>query len=48
MAAHGLLSYADLELDEARPRGATGGREIELSPTEFRLLGYLVENAETW
>jgi two-component system OmpR family response regulator len=41
------LSYADLEVDEAAHEVRRTGREIELSPTEFRLLRYLVENAET-
>jgi two-component system OmpR family response regulator len=42
-----LLTYADLELDEAAHEVRRGGRGIALSPTEFRLLAYLVENAET-
>jgi two-component system OmpR family response regulator len=46
-ARRGLLTYADVELDEAAHEVRRGGREISLSPTEFRLLRYLVENAET-
>ena len=41
------LVYDDLELDEAAHEVRRGAREIELSPTEFRLLRYLVQNAET-
>lgn len=41
------LVYDDLELDEAAHEVRRGQREIELSPTEFRLLRYLVQNAET-
>jgi two-component system OmpR family response regulator len=43
----GALTYADLEVDESAHEVRRGGREIPLSPTEFRLLRYLVENAET-
>jgi two-component system OmpR family response regulator len=42
-----VLSYADLEIDEAAHEVRRGGNEIMLSPTEFRLLSYLVENAGT-
>lgn len=41
------LVYDDLALDEAAHEVRRGDREIELSPTEFRLLRYLVQNAET-
>jgi two-component system OmpR family response regulator len=41
------MTYADLELDDAAHEVRRGGRDISLSPTEFRLLRYLVENAET-
>ena len=41
------LVYDDLELDEAAHEVRRGQRDIELSPTEFRLLRYLVQNAET-
>jgi len=44
---HDVLTYADLELDVAAHEVFRDGREISLSPTEFRLLAYLVENAET-
>lgn len=37
-----ILRCADLELDEARHTVARGGLRIELSPTEFRLLTYLM------
>jgi two-component system OmpR family response regulator len=39
--------YADLEIDEAAHEVRRGGVELMLSPTEFRLLCYLVENAGT-
>ena len=41
------LTYADLEVDEAAHEVRRGNRSISLSPTEFRLLCYLMENAET-
>jgi two-component system, OmpR family, response regulator len=47
MAARTLLVYDDLELDEGAHEVRRGGRDVALSPTEFRLLRYLVENAET-
>jgi two-component system OmpR family response regulator len=37
--------FADLELDEDRREVRRGGREIELTPTEFGLLRYLMLNA---
>ncbi|MDT0305545.1 response regulator transcription factor [Streptomyces sp. DSM 44917] len=40
-----VLRCADLELDEAAHQVRRGGERIELSPTEFRLLGYLLRNA---
>jgi two-component system OmpR family response regulator len=40
------LRYRDLELDEDRHQVWRAGREIRLSPTEFRLLRYLLLNAE--
>jgi two-component system, OmpR family, response regulator len=40
-----VLRVADLELDEARWTVRRAGAEIELSPTEFRLLAYLMQNA---
>jgi two-component system, OmpR family, response regulator len=41
------LAYSDLELDDSAHEVRRDGVEIPLSPTEFRLLRYLVENAET-
>jgi two-component system OmpR family response regulator len=40
-----ILRVADVELDEARWTVRRSGSEIELSPTEFRLLAYLMRNA---
>lgn len=40
-----LLRYADLTLDEDSHEVRRGGRVIELSPTEFKLLRYLMLNA---
>ena len=40
-----VLRYADLEIDEDRHRVTRGGRRIDLSPTEFRLLRHLVVNS---
>jgi two-component system OmpR family response regulator len=39
------LSYADLELDEDTREVWRAGRLIELTPTEYRLLHYLLANA---
>jgi two-component system OmpR family response regulator len=39
------LSYADLDLDEDTRDVWRGGRLIELTPTEYRLLHYLLANA---
>jgi two-component system, OmpR family, response regulator len=44
--APGLLSYADLVLDEDAHQVSRGGRPVQLSPTEFNLLRYLMVNAE--
>lgn len=44
--ATGRHRYADLELDEEAHRVWRGGRLVHLSPTEFRLLRYLMVNAE--
>ena len=41
----GRLRYADLELDDQTHEVRRGGRLIDLSPTEFRLLRYLLINA---
>ncbi len=40
------LRYRDLEMDEDRHQVWRGEREIALSPTEFRLLRYLLLNPE--
>ncbi|MFB4316576.1 response regulator transcription factor [Actinomadura sp. 21ATH] len=40
-----LLRVADLELDEARWTVRRAGTDIDLSPTEFRLLAFLMRNA---
>jgi two-component system OmpR family response regulator len=39
------LSYSDLELDEDTREVWRGGQLIELTPTEYRLLHYLLSNA---
>jgi two-component system OmpR family response regulator len=39
------LSYADLELDEETRDVWRAGRLVELTPTEYRLLHYLLANA---
>jgi two-component system OmpR family response regulator len=39
------LSYADLELDEDTRDVWRAGRHIELTPTEYKLLHYLLANA---
>ena len=39
------LSYADLELDEDTRDVWRAGRLVELTPTEYRLLHYLLANA---
>jgi two-component system OmpR family response regulator len=44
-ADSGVLRYADLELDEGAHEVRRGGRPIDLSPTEFNLLKYLMVNA---
>ncbi|WP_242910281.1 response regulator transcription factor [Actinomadura terrae] len=41
----GLLAVADLSLDPASHQVLRGGEPVRLSPTEFRLLRYLMENA---
>ncbi|WP_436775257.1 response regulator transcription factor, partial [Yinghuangia sp. YIM S09857] len=40
-----VLGYADLELDADAHEVRRAGRLVDLSPTEFRLLRYLLENA---
>ncbi|MCP3802712.1 response regulator transcription factor [Allokutzneria sp. A3M-2-11 16] len=42
----GVLSYADLELDEEGHEVRRAGEPVPLSPTEFNLLRYLLINAE--
>ncbi len=44
--APGVLRYADLELDEDRHEVRRAGAVIDLSPTEFALLRYLLTNTE--
>ena len=43
--AGATLRYADLELDEDAHEVRRGGRLVDLSPTEFNLLHYLLRNA---
>ncbi|HCT79469.1 MAG TPA: DNA-binding response regulator [Micromonosporaceae bacterium] len=40
------LSFADLEMDEETHDVTRGGKLIKLSPTEYKLLHYLLVNAE--
>ncbi|NKZ07910.1 response regulator transcription factor [Actinomadura latina] len=44
-AQDAVLRVADLELDEAHWTVRRGGVDVDLSPTEFRLLAYLMRNA---
>lgn len=41
-----VIRYLDLELDEDSYEVRRAGRDVELSPTEFKLLRYLMVNAE--
>ena len=41
-----VLRYADLQMDEDAHRVTRAGRGVHLSPTEYRLLHYLLLNAE--
>ncbi len=41
-----VLTYADIVMDEDAHEVRRAGRIIELSPTEFRVLRYLMANAE--
>src|SRR5262249_60647628 len=41
----GVLRFADLELDEERHEVRRANTAIDLSPTEFALLRYLLENS---
>ena len=43
-ADQGVLRVADLELDESRWTVHRAGAPVELSPTEFRLLAYLMRH----
>jgi two-component system, OmpR family, response regulator len=43
-ATSGVLRYADLVLDEDRLEVSRGARPISLTPTEFRLLRYMMLN----
>jgi two-component system, OmpR family, response regulator len=45
-AAREVLTVADLELDPAARLVTRGGEQISLSPTEFTLLRFLMENAD--
>jgi two-component system phosphate regulon response regulator PhoB len=38
-----LLTIGDIELDREKKRVSRAGREVELGPTEFRLLEFLME-----
>ena len=44
--ARSTLEYADLVLDEAAMRVTRGGDAVSLSPTEFKLLRFLLRNRE--
>ncbi len=44
--ARHTLTYADLVIDTARHEVSRGGTPVRLSPKEYNLLSYLVENAE--
>jgi two-component system OmpR family response regulator len=41
-----VLSYADITLDDRRHRVMRGNLQIDLSPTEYSLLRYLMDNPE--
>ncbi len=41
---HDVLRFADLELDESRWAVRRSGHQVELSPTEFRLLAFLMRH----
>ena len=38
-----ILSFGDLELDREKKRVSRAGRDVDLGPTEFRLLEFLME-----
>ncbi len=44
--AGGVLRLADVEVDRTRHRASRGGRELALTPREFRLLAYLLERPD--
>lgn len=44
-AEHATITYADLELDEEAHEVRRAGRVVDLSPTEFSLLRFLLRNA---
>jgi two-component system OmpR family response regulator len=45
-SATGVLRYADLELDRLKRTAKRGGKALDLSPREFRLLEYFLLNQE--
>lgn len=45
MARSAVLRYADLEMDEDAHRVTRAGAAVHLSPTEYKLLRYLLVNA---
>ena len=45
LADDGVLRYADLEMDEDAHEVRRAGKLVDLSPTEFNLLRYLLTNA---
>ncbi len=44
-SSRSILEYDDLTMDEETREVSRAGRAIELTPTEFRLLHFLLENA---
>src|SRR5262244_166542 len=38
-----VLAFGDIEIDREKKRVSRGGREVELGPTEYRLLEFLME-----
>ena len=38
-----VLAHGDIELDREKKRVSRGGRDVDLGPTEFRLLEFLME-----
>jgi two-component system, OmpR family, phosphate regulon response regulator PhoB len=39
-----VVCFADITMDRAKMRVTRGGRDVKLSPTEFRLLEYLLQS----